>query len=55
MAERARKPEFETGDFVRDVCWLGEDHPEFRDDYPLAFPADPPEGSEASGTAASSE
>ncbi|MEO3788066.1 hypothetical protein ABGB12_32470 [Actinocorallia sp. B10E7] len=51
MTPEAQEPEFEAGEFVRDVCWLGEDGPEFRDDYPLAFPPDPPESPDPAGPA----
>lgn len=39
MTNDARDPAPEYR-IVRDVCWLGEDGPEFRDDYPLSFPPD---------------
>ena len=50
MTPRTPDPEFEAGEIVRDVCWLGEDHPDFRDDYPPAFPPEPP-GGDSTGTA----
>jgi len=39
-------PRFEAGEFARDVCWLGEDNPDFRDDYPLSFPPEQAEDPE---------
>ena len=41
--EECPPPAPRAGEFVRDVCWLGEDSREFRDDYPLSFPPEPPE------------